>query len=162
MKRSRGNSESSSIARKLLSAFALAGVIVIAAVLLYSLADRFLINPPVNPLRADADSPTKVEKVIQITVKNECGKSDVAMDFTYYLRKRGFDVVETTNGDRFDRKHTAVVNTSGDYENALRVAEALGVKKEYVITHIDPRSYVDVEVLIGQDYQNLKPRMGIE
>jgi uncharacterized protein YrrD len=84
------------------------------------------------------------------------------MDFTYYLRKRGFDVVETTNGDRFDRKHTAVVNTSGDYENALRVAEALGVKKEYVITHIDPRSYVDVEVLIGQDYQNLKPRMGIE
>ena len=162
MKRSRGNSESSSIARKLLSAFALAGVIVIASVLLFSLADRFLINPPVSPLRADADSPTKVEKVIQITVKNECGKSDIAMDFTYYLRKRGFDVVETTNGDRFDRKHTAVVNTSGDYENALRVAEALGVRKEYVITRIDPRSYVDVEVLIGQDYQNLKPRMGIE
>ncbi len=162
MKRSRGNSESSSIARKLLSAFALAGVIVIAALLLYSLVNRLFLNPSVNPLRADANSPTKVEKVIQITVKNECGKSDVAMDFTYFLRKRGFDVVETANGDRFNRMHTEVVNTSGDYKNALRVAAALGVKKEHVITRVDPRSYVDVEVLIGQDYQNLKPRMGIE
>ncbi len=119
-------------------------------------------HPPAESERADLKSPTRIEKVIQISVRNECGAQDVAMDFTDFLRRRGFDVVETTNGDRFDRKFTTVVNASGNYENALRVAEALGVNKEHVVTKPDPESYVDVEVLIGMDYANLKPRMGIE
>ena len=162
MKRNRGNNKLPAAARKLLSAFVLAAVLLLAGILIYSLADRFLINPPADATRADANSPTKVEKVIQITVKNDCGVNDIAMDFTDFLRRRGFDVVETTNGGEFDREYTTVVNTSGNYENALRVAEALGVKKNHVITDIDPRSYVDVEVLIGKDYDNLKPRTGIE
>lgn len=162
MKRHRGNRELPSFARSLISVSALAIVLVVAGILVYSMVNRFIINPPVNPHRADANSPTKVENIIQITVKNECGAKDVAMDFTDFLRRRGFDVVETTNGSEFDEQYTTVVNTSGDYKNALRVAEALGVKREHVITNIDPRSYVDVEVLIGKDYENLKPRTGIE
>ncbi len=146
----------------MLSAAALGAVVVLAGVLIYSMINRFLINPPADALRADDNSPTRVEKVIQITVKNECGEKNIAMDFTNFLRKLGFDVVETENGDVFDRQFTTVVNTSGDFQNALRVAAALGVKKEHVITDIDPRSYVDVEVLIGKDYGNLKPRTGIE
>lgn len=162
MKRHRGNSKSLSLTRRLLSAAALAAVVTLAGILIYSMVNRFLINPPADALRADGNSPTKVEDVIQITVKNECGEKDVAMDFTNYLRRHGFDVVETANGNEFGRQFTTVVNTSGDYENALRVAAALGVRKEHVITDIDPRSYVDVEVLIGKDYENLKPRTGIE
>ncbi len=84
------------------------------------------------------------------------------MNFTFYLRKRGFDVVETANGVIPDRQTTAVVDAAGNYQNALRVAQALGVKKENVVTKLDPRSYVDVEVLIGRDYQTLKPNEGIE
>lgn len=162
MKRRRGDKKLPALSRRILSAFGLAAVVVIASLLVYSMANRFLINPPADAMRADADSPTKVETVIQISVENECGAKDVAMDFTNFLRRRGFDVVETGNGSEFNREFTTVVNTSGDYENALRVAAALGVEKEHVITKIDPRSYVDVEVLIGKDYEDLKPRMGIE
>ncbi len=137
-------------------------VLLLAVTLVYSMVDRLVLHPTAQAERADADSPTKIESVIQISVRNECGAKDVAMDFTNFLRRRGFDVVETTNGSVFDREFTTVVNASGDYENALRVAEALGVKKENVITKLDPQSYVDVEVLIGKDYENLKPRTGIE
>ncbi len=161
MKRHRGDRQSSAALSKLASVSALVLVLILVAVLVYSMLYRFFLNPPAEAERADASSPTRIEKVIQISVQNECGASDVAMTFTNYLRRRGFDVVETTNGDQFGREFTTVVNTSGNYENALRVAEALGVKKEYVITNLDPHSYVDVEVLIGKDYAKLKPRTGI-
>ncbi len=137
-------------------------VILFAVVLAYSLLDRFAFHPPVRSNRTDATPPTRVEKLIQVSVRNECGVKDIAMNFTFYLRKRGFDVVETANGVIPDRQTTAVVDAAGNYQNALRVAQALGVKKENVVTKLDPRSYVDVEVLIGKDYQTLKPNEGIE
>ena len=162
MKRRKGNTNLSAGASRLVSVSVLVVVLLLAGTLVYSMVDRLVLHPTAQAERADADSPTKIESVIQISVRNECGAKDVAMDFTNFLRRRGFDVVETTNGSVFDREFTTVVNASGDYENALRVAEALGVKKENVITKLDPQSYVDVEVLIGKDYENLKPRTGIE
>lgn len=137
-------------------------VVLVALVLIGSLIDHFFINPSVSSFRAESTAPTKVERHIQISVRNECGVGNVAMAFTNYLRKRGFDVVETDNGSVFNRKMTTVVDATGNYNNALRVAEALGVQKENVITELDPHAYVDVEVLIGTDYVNLKPREGIE
>jgi len=137
-------------------------IILFALALVYSITDRFIIHPPVRANRSDENSPTKIEKSIQVSVRNECGAKNIAMSFTFYLRRRGFDVVETTNGSTPDREVTTVVDAAGNYRNALRVAEALGVGKENVVTKLDPRSYVDVEVLIGKDYQNLKPNEGIE
>ncbi|HUI29056.1 MAG TPA: LytR C-terminal domain-containing protein [Candidatus Acidoferrales bacterium] len=137
-------------------------VVFLAVVLVYSLADRFLIHPPFRSDRIEKSSPTKIEKMIQISVRNECGTKNIAMGFTSYLRKRGFDVVETTNGSIQNREVTTVVDAAGNYENATRVAEALGVRKENVVSKLDRRSYVDVEVLIGMDYQNLKPTRSIE
>lgn len=162
MKRHKGNPKLSAGASRLVSVSVLVVVVLVAVTLVYSMVDRFILHPTAQAERADANSPTKIERVIQISVRNECGAKDVAMDFTNFLRRRGFDVVETTNGSMFDRRFTTVVNASGDYQNALRVAEALGVKKENVVTKLDPQSYVDVEVLIGKDYENLKPRTGIE
>ncbi len=132
-------------------------IVLLALILLYSLIDRSLIHPAVRSNRADENSPTKIEKLIQVSVRNECGVVNVALHFTFYLRKRGFDVVETINGSSPHRKTTTVVDAAGNPQNALRVAEALGVTKENVVTGVDPRSYVDVEVLIGEDYQKLKP-----
>ncbi len=137
-------------------------VVSLAIILVGSLIDHFIINPTVSSLRMETTSPTKVEKHIQVSVRNECGVSNIAMDYTDFLRKRGFDVVETDNGSGFDRKTTTVVDATGNYQNALKVAEVLGVQKRNVVTRIDPHAYVDVEVLIGSDYVNLKPKEGIE
>ncbi|MGO9480679.1 MAG: LytR C-terminal domain-containing protein [Candidatus Kryptoniota bacterium] len=137
-------------------------VLLFAIVLAYSLLDRLIIHPSVRSERMEKDAPTKIEKLIQISVRNECGVKNIAMDFTFYLRKRGFDVVETTNGSSTNRQLTTVVDAAGNLQNALRVAEALGVRKQNVITRLDPKSYVDVEVLIGKDYRSLKPNESIE
>jgi hypothetical protein len=131
-------------------------IFILAVVLVYSFVDRFLIHPSVNPGRTEKNAPTKIEKKIQISVRNECGVNDVAMAFTSYLRKRGFDVVETTNGSTFDREVTTVVDASGNFQNAIRVAKALGVRTQNIVTKLDPQSYVDVEVLVGKDYKTLK------
>jgi len=136
--------------------------VLLALILFYSLVDRFIFHPPVKPYRAENNPPTRTEKPIQVSVRNECGAKNVAMSFTSYLRKRGFDVVETLNGPVFDRRATTVLDAGGNYQNALRVAEALGVRKGNVVTKLDPRSYVDVEVLIGLDFENLKPSEGTE
>ncbi len=149
-------------AKKSVTVVSQALVVLIAVILVYSLLDRFLIHPPIKSNRVEENPPTKIEKLIQVSVRNECGAKDIAMSFTFYLRKRGFDVVETINGSVPDRRITTVVDAAGNYQNAIRVAEALGVKKENVITKLDPRSYVDVEVFIGKDYQNLKPNESIE
>ena len=137
-------------------------ILLFAVVLAYSFLDRFVIHPSMESERTEKDAPTKIEKQIQVSVRNECGVKDIAMDFTFYLRKRGFDVVETTNGSVFDREFTTVVDAAGNFRNAVKFAQALGVKKQNVVTKLDPKSYVDVEVLIGKDYQSLKPNEGIE
>lgn len=137
-------------------------VLLFAVVLVSSLLDHLVIHPPVKSERVENDTPTKIEKLIQVGVRNECGAKNIAMVFTFYLRKRGFDVVETKNGSLFDRESTTVIDAAGNYQNALRVAKALGVKKGNVITKLDPKSYLDVEVLIGKDYQNLKTNESTE
>ncbi len=162
MKRNRGKQKFTAGIKKYLTVAAQAVVLLFAALLVYSLVDHFFINPPALSKRTDLEAPTRVERQIQISVRNECGTDGVAMDFTDFLRQRGFDVVETTNGSIFDRPVTTVVDAAGNFENALRVAEALGVKKQNVIIKPDPHAYVDVEVLIGKDYYKLKPRESIE
>ncbi len=162
MKRNRGKQKFSVSVKKY---FTIAGQVLVflfAAVLLYSLIDHLLVHPPAVTERADLKAPTRFEKQIQSSVRNEWGADGVAMDFTNYVRERGFDVVETTNGSISDRPVTTVVDAAGSVQNAIRVAEALGVSRKDVVTKPDPHAYVDVEVLIGEDYQKLKPKENIE
>ncbi len=162
MKRNRGRHRFPAGLKKYFTIAVQVLIFLFAALLVLSLVDRFFVHPPASPERADLKAPTRIEQQIQISVQNECGSDGVAMDFTYFLRKRGFDVVETTNGSKFDRPVTTVVDAAGNIQNALRVAEALGVSRKNVITRPDPHAYVDVEVLIGEDYNKLKPKENIE
>ncbi len=160
MKRLRG--KFSVTAKRSAAVASLVIISLFAVVLVSSLVDHLFIHPSVKSERVESNAPTKVERLIQVGVRNECGAKDIAMAFTSYLRKRGFDVVETKNGAVFDRASTTIVDAAGNYQNALRVARALGVKKENVITQLDPGSYLDVEVLIGKDYRDLKPNESVE
>jgi|YelNatPaOPRAMG01_1025707.scaffolds.fasta_scaffold00288_3 hypothetical protein len=161
MKSRRKNKSALSLKKLFTSIFRIA-VAGVAFLLLYSFMDRLFIHPPAKSERSDDTPPTRVEKVIQISVENECGQQNVAMIFTNFLRKRGFDVVETGNGSSFDRQITMVVDAAGNLENAKRVATALGVDESNVVQRIDPHAYVDVKVLIGRDFSKLKPKQALE
>jgi len=119
----------------------------------YELIMRHFVRPPVQTERAGEES----GEVIQIDVLNACGIDGAASRMTSYLRSRGYDVVEMRNYKTFDIEESLVIDRIGNLDNARRVAYALGIGKENVIQQISEDYYVDVSVLIGKDFGQLKP-----
>ena len=99
----------------------------------------------------------KQEKIIQLDVLNGCGIKGVAAKVTNYLRTGGFDVVEMKNYKTSHIPKTLIVDRVGNIEAARRVAASLGVSDRNVIQQINPDYFVDVSLIIGDDYQNLRP-----
>ncbi len=95
--------------------------------------------------------------MIQLDVLNGCGASGAASTITAYLRSRGYDVVELRNYKTFDVPQSLVIDRTGDRENALKLAAALGIAKENIVVQISPDYFVDVSLVVGKDYQTLKP-----
>lgn len=132
---------------------ALAGVV---CVLGYGLVMHAVVRPPVESQRAGV-TPLPAGTTIQVDVLNGCGVSGSASQCTSYLRVRGFDVVEVRNYKSFDVNESLVVDRTGNLENALRVAYALGISRKNVVQQINPDYYVDVSVVIGRDFHTLQP-----
>lgn len=122
--------------------------------LLIALATR-IIYPRVFNERAD-QSTELIGRIIQLEVLNGCGVPGIANNFTGLLRDNGFDVVETGNFERFDVQETMVISRSSSLDNARRVALALGVSEENIIREESPHFYLDVTVVLGSDYEQLK------
>jgi hypothetical protein len=126
---------------------------VLVGVLSYSLLARQVLQPPVDARRSGVAS----GEPVQVDVLNGCGASHVATVFTSYLRSRGYDVVEMRNYKTFDVEESLVIDRGGKLENAEKVAYALGIKKKNIIQQLNQDYYVDVSVVIGKDFNSLKP-----
>ncbi len=125
------------------------------AVLLVGLVYR-VIEPPA-PSAERVDNPAElIGEVLQIQVLNGAGQPGAARTVTEYLRSRGFDVVEHGNRHPFDVDDTHVIDRVGSHSAAMRVARSLGLGESAVVEDIDPRFYVDVTVVIGRDFQQLR------
>jgi hypothetical protein len=96
-------------------------------------------------------------KVIQLDILNGCGVQGTAQRFTDYLRKKGFDVVQASNNRSFDVEYTHVLDRNGDRQTAKKVAEVLGVDTSKILVDINHEYFLNVSVVIGKDYQQLKP-----
>lgn len=114
-----------------------------------------IIYPRIQYERA-RETPELIGNVIQLEVLNGCGVSGLADQFTYALRRNGFDVVETGNFDNFDMENTVVISRTFNTENAERVARALGINKENILIEASDDFYLDATVVIGSDYKSLK------
>jgi len=99
-----------------------------------------------------------VQRLIQVKIYNGCGIKGLGEKMTEYLRKKNFDIIDTENYSSFDIEETLVIDNRGNLENAVRAAEALGVNpKKNVSQNINEDFLLDVIVIIGKDYKNLKP-----
>ncbi len=116
----------------------------------YALISRHVLSPPVDARREGGG-------VIQLDVLNGCGASGAASTITAYLRSRGYDVVELRNYRTFDVPQSLVIDRTGQRENALKLAAALGIAKGNIVVQISPDYFVDVSLVVGKDYQTLKP-----
>lgn len=136
-------------------------VIVILGVVVFFLLYSFITNSIVNkPVEWTTESPElgdAVGEIIQLDVLNGCGVSGIAQDFTDYLRKRNFDVVQSANYKTFDVEESLVIDRTGDLAAARKVAYALGIDEKNIVQQINPDYYLNVSVVIGRDYEQLKP-----
>ncbi len=135
-------------------ALAIGGLSVL--VLLYALATRTLFTGP-SPERPASDSSELVGSIIQVEVRNGAGVDHLAERTTQYLRDRGFDVVEVGNHSSFDQKRSVVIDRIGNREAARTVAEALGIPPKRVRQEIRRQYYLDASVILGHDYEHLRP-----
>ncbi len=94
---------------------------------------------------------------IRVELLNGCGVPGLAMSFSNYLRRNGFDVVDTKNYSSFNVRNTLVIDRiSKKLENAKRVANVLGIKDAYIQPKMNPDLQVEVTVILGADFTKLK------
>lgn len=128
-------------------------LVVVVGYLAYSLLNRHILQPPVDAGKAGVTP----GEIIQIDVLNGSGLQGAATSCTAYLRARGFDVVEMRNYKTSDVSESLVIDRVGNTVSAGKVAYALGIKKKNIIQQLNHDYYVDVSVVIGRDFNTLKP-----
>ena len=50
-----------------------------------------------------------------------------------------------------------VIDRTGNMQSAYKVAAALGIDKKNVIQQVNDNYFLDVSLVIGKDYNKLKP-----
>lgn len=102
------------------------------------------------------------ETQIKVEVFNACGEKDVAKKLTNYIRDNNVDVVFYGNYQIINNKIYTIPKTlvidrkKTEKTNARIVANIIGVKEKNVIYQLSPQRQLDVTVLIGKDYDELK------
>jgi uncharacterized protein YvpB len=95
--------------------------------------------------------------IVQVEVLNGCGVSGAAEKFTDYLRQNNFDVVQMGNYISFDIDKSLVIDRTGNKANAIKAADILGIDHKNIVQQINKDYFLDVSVIIGKDFNNLKP-----
>ncbi len=151
---SRRTASRSRITDGLLNA-ALIGSGILVLVLLYGFASRSFF-PRTTPTRADAEEVDQTNARIKVEVLNATGVDGLARDAGQFLRRRGFDVVQTGNTASADSSYVQL--RAGAIADARHVAGALGLSPSSVDTMGSPNDYaLDVTVILGPDFLSLTP-----
>ena len=95
-------------------------------------------------------------KPVQLEVLNGCGVNGIAEKFTDYLRAGNFDVVNIGNYRSFDVDYSLLIDRTGNMENAFKIASTLGIEKNNIIQQVNKEYFLDVTLVIGKDYKQLK------
>lgn len=106
---------------------------------------------------ADGSKGKKVHREIQVEVLNGCGIQGIADKFTEFLRENRFDVVQMGNYISYDVEKTIVIDRTGNMSDAYKVADVLGISRKNVIQQVNENYFLDVSVIVGKDFNNLKP-----
>jgi LCP family protein required for cell wall assembly len=108
-------------------------------------------GPTPTPVETDATKRIK-EEAARIEIQNGTTNPDLATRATDLLRSWGYTVVATTSADRFDYPETIlIVYTSGKDYTLSQLMTLLGVEAKNVRFATNPRSTVDIRVILGQN-----------
>jgi uncharacterized protein YkvS len=107
-----------------------------------------------NPVRVENSNVPA--SIIQLEVLNGCGVSGAAEKITDYLRSNHVDVVQMKNYISFDIEKSLVINRTTNKPNAERIADILGIDRKNIVQQISNDYFLDVSLVIGKDYNQLK------
>lgn len=129
---------------------------IVTIYLLYVLIDKVFLNPPISAIVPLEKRRTVSDVYIQINIVNATGIQGLAKKATNYFRDRGFDVVEISTSDSLER-NSYVIDHLSDTISARNVAYALGLSDSAVRHDYDSNLYLRASVVLGKNYQTLKP-----
>jgi hypothetical protein len=129
----------------------------IVALLAWQFVMRTFVTHPVSGEIDRPDMLVRKGERIQINVLNGSGRMRMAQKFTDFLRARQFDVVDMENYKDTTVPRTFIIDRVGDSVSAHKIAYALGVSDSLVKREIDTEEYVKADLIIGRDFQMLKP-----
>ncbi len=128
----------------------------IVAVFLYAFVSRMFVKPPVDARLVEAEPDFGKDLYVQLRILNATSTSGLAKKATEYLRRRGFDVVSAENTQEH-ATHSEVIRLRSDTVAARKLAYALGIDGSHVRTEIDSSLQLDCTVILGDDFQHLRP-----
>ncbi|MEO6696140.1 MAG: LytR C-terminal domain-containing protein [Ignavibacteria bacterium] len=142
--------------------YILNGAIIVFLILVgyfgFSLINNSIKNDSVKEITDTSKTLTNQPNLsIQMDVQNGTNENGIASQITEYLRKSGMDVVEMGNYKSKDIEKTLIIDRSGDKNKSKRVAMILGVGERNIIQQMNNSLYLDLTVVIGKDYKELKP-----
>lgn len=139
-------------ARRLRRITVVLGVVALVALAAYLAGEG---APAATP--AGAEPAVWSDGRVRVEVFNLGGVSGMARDATLLLRRSGFDVVAFGNAGTFDPDEaSAVIDRVGRVDVARAVAAVLGIDE--VESEPDPNLYVEVTVLLGQEWSDPRSR----
>jgi hypothetical protein len=94
---------------------------------------------------------------VQVDVQNGTGVNRVGAIFRDYLKTKGYDVVNLQDYKSTDVDKTIIIDRTGDTRKSQRIAEVLGVSGRNIIQQINRELYLDATIVIGKDFNELKP-----
>lgn len=116
----------------------------------------FLVSFALMLTRPDPEAIYKKNSNIRVEVLNGCGVNRLAVKVTNLLRREGFNVVKIGNTENQTFTETVVIERSDEnMENARYLAKQIGCKN--IGSDVDPALYVEVTIIVGNDYQKIFP-----
>ena len=129
------------------------GLVVINAVLISSFIHK-IVTPQQIP---EIISTTPIVDPVRVQILNGCGVSGIANEFSEYLQRQRYDVVEVGNAPTWDYENTVIINRERrDKKYINKFREIIGISKELVYPIKNDENESDITLIIGSDYESLK------
>lgn len=122
----------------------------------YAFVHRMFIAPPVNAEAGQQSGQATKDGRIQVNILNATARHELARKVMDYLRARGFDVVEIGNYSS-EQQRSFIVDRADDSVSARRVAFAMGIPDSSIRKDVDRSLYLNASVVLGDDFEKLKP-----
>ena len=104
--------------------------------------------------RSPRKPPQAFPAVTRVQVLNGCGVDGLAAKVAKLLRRQGYDVVDVENTSLL--LESLIVDRVGNRDAARKLAKLLGVGEENIIQQSCDYLELDLTVILGRDYKELK------